>query len=88
MCKNVETRERRISKPWSGRRRAFTRERHAQELRVRVRVDVPPGFHVQELAEVLGVHKVAVDAHREPEWRVDIKGLRLGPVTQTRVSDT
>lgn len=68
VCKNVETRERWVSKPQSRRRCAFTPEMHAQELRVRVRVDVPPGFHVQELAEVLGVHKVAVDAHREPEW--------------------
>ena len=65
-----------------------THEKYAQELRVRVRVDVPPGLHIQELAKVLGVHQVAVDAHGESEGRVDVKGLRLRPITQTSVSDT
>lgn len=87
MCKNVET-SGWISKPRSRVRYTFTHEKYAQEFRVRVRVDVPPGFHVQELAKVLGVHKVAVDAHGESEGRVDVKGLRLRPAIQTSVSDT
>lgn len=87
MCKNVET-SRRVSKPRSRRRRAFTDDLYVQELRVRVRVDVPPGLHVQEFAEVLGVHQVAVYAHCEPKGRVDVKWLRLRPIIQTFVSDT
>lgn len=79
MCKNVETRVT-VSRSRSRPHSRSTHDRYAQELRVRVRVDMPPGLHVQELAEVLCVHQVAVDAHGEPKGRVDVKWLRLRPV--------
>lgn len=87
MCENVETRER-VSKPRSRSCDTLSNTRYAQELRVRVRVDVAPGFDVQEFAKVLGVHEVAVDAHGETKGRVDVKGLGLRPVIQIFVSDT
>lgn len=87
MCKNVET-NRPVRKPRSSRRSTFTDDLYVQELRVRVRVDVPPGLHVQEFAEVLGVHQVAVHAHGETKGRVDVKWLRLRSIIQTFVSDT
>lgn len=56
----------------------LSRRRNAQELRVRVRVDVSAGFAVEELAEVVGVDEVAVDADGQAKGRVDVERLRFG----------
>ena len=39
------------------------------------------GFLIEELAEVFGVYKVAVDAHGDTERRVDVERLGLGAVS-------
>lgn len=38
-------------------------------------------FLIEELAQVFGVDKVAVDAHGDTEWRVDVERLSLGAVS-------
>lgn len=39
-------------------------------------------FFVEEFAKVFGVDEVAVDAHGDSEWRIDVKRLSLGSVNR------
>jgi len=38
-------------------------------------------FLIEELAQVFSVDEVAVDAHRDTEWCVDVERLSLGAVS-------
>lgn len=43
-------------------------------------------FLIQKLAQVLGVHEVTVNAHRNSEWRIDIEWLSFGPMVTMSVT--
>lgn len=49
-----------------------------QEFGVGGGVHMATGFVVQELDEVGGIDKVAVDGHGQAEWGVDEEWLRFG----------
>ena len=49
--------------------------RNPQKLRVGIRVDVPAGLDVEELAELLDVDEVSVNAHADAERSVHFEGV-------------
>jgi hypothetical protein len=57
---------------------------NTQQLRVGIGIHVSASFYIQEFAKIAGVDQISVHAHGQSKWRIDVKGLRLGPTSRVR----